>query len=220
MKRSAIFCATTAGAVVVALAMVGCPQHRSTSEEPQTPPKSVSHAPRVNTPPPSVFSETSPSKTGTTSTVSVVEDPKLIAKEAAELETDYMAKTEFADKVETLYKISDLATGEAMDTLTRLFLQEKDTDMKTQIIDAMGDIEGFKEKKLALLTTAIKADQPQDVRESAINALGDIEDSRVIPILQSLSGDPNEDIRSEAEDAIKLLQDTLDKAGTSQSTPP
>jgi HEAT repeat protein len=60
---------------------------------------------------------------------------------------------------------------------------------------------------------AVKSDQPQDVRESAINALGDIEDARVIPILESLLNDPDEDIRSEAEDAMKLLQDTLDKAG-------
>ena len=215
MKRFAIFCATTVSAVVIALAMIGCPQPKSASEEPRTPPKSASPAPRVITPPPSMFAETSPSKSKTTSAQSVVADPKLAAKEAATLEKTYLTKTEFADKVEALYNISDLATGEALDTLTRLFLQEKDADVKTQIIDAMDDIEGFKEKKLALLTTAIKADQPQDVRESAINALGDIEDARVIPILQSLLNDPDEDIRSDAEDAMKLLQDTLDKAGTS-----
>jgi hypothetical protein len=220
MKRLAIFCATTVGAVVIALVMVGCPQRKSASEEPRTPPRSASPVPRVITPPPSMFAETLPSQSGGTSALSVVEDPKLAAKEAAALGTDYLAKTEFADKVEALYRISDLATGEALDTLTRLFLQEKDADMKTQIIDAMGDIEGFKEKKLALLATAAKADQPQEVRESAINALGDIEDARVIPILQSLLNDPDEDIRSEAEDAMKLLQDTLDKAGTSSISPP
>ena len=214
MKRFAIFCATTVSAVVVALAMVGCQQRKSASEAPRTPPRSASPASRVVTPPPSMFAETSPSQSGTTSALSVVADPRVAAKEAAALETDYLAKTEFTDKVEALYGISDLATGEALDSLTRLFLQEKDADMKTQIIDAMGDIEGFKEKKLALLATAVKADQPQDVRESAISALGDIEDARVIPILQSLLNDPDEDIRSEAEDAMKELQDTLDKAGT------
>jgi len=150
----------------------------------------------------------------TTGVVTVVEDPRVVAKEAADLEKEYTAKTEFVDKIEALYKISDLGTGEALNTLTRLFLQEKDADMKTQIIDAMGDIEGFNEKKLSLLTTAVKADQPQDVRESAISALGDIEDARVIPILQSLLNDPDEDVRSEAEDTMKLSQETLDKAGT------
>ena len=213
MKQFSIFCATTASAVVIALGTVGCPQHKSTSEEPRTPPRSASRAPRVVTPPPSMFDGTSASQSGKTSALSVVAESKLAAKEAGALETYYLAKTEFADKVETLYKISDLATGEALDTLTRLFLQEKDPDMKTQIIDAMADIDGFSEKKLALLTMAIKTNQPQDVRESAINALGDIEDARVIPILESLLNDPDEDIRSEAEDAMKLLQDTLDKAG-------
>ena len=214
MKRFAIFCASTASAIVIALAIVGCPQRKPASEEPRTSPKSASSAPRVVTPPPSIFTATSPSRSGTTSALSVVADPKLAAEEAAALETNYLAKTEFADKVETVYSISELGTGEALDTLTRLFIKENDTDMKTQIIDAMGDIEGFKEKKLALLTTAVEADQPQDVRESAINALGDIEDARVIPILQSLLNDPNEDIRSDAEDAMKLLRDTLEKAGS------
>ncbi|MGD0016060.1 MAG: HEAT repeat domain-containing protein [Verrucomicrobiia bacterium] len=141
-------------------------------------------------------------------------DSKLADKESAALETDYLATTDFAGKIETLYKISDLETGAAVDTLTRLFLQEKDADIKTQIIDAIGDIEGFKDKKLALLTLAVKADQSQDVRESAINALGDIEDARVIPILQSLLNDPDEDIRTDAEDTMKQLQDTLSQAGT------
>ena len=136
------------------------------------------------------------------------------AKEAAALETDYLATNDFASKIETLYKISDLETGNAVDTLSRLFFQEKDADMKIQIIDAIGDIEGFKEKKLALLTSAVKTDQPQDVRESAINTLGDIEDARAIPILQSLLNDPDEDIRTDAEDTMKLLQDTLNQAGT------
>ena len=215
MKRFAIFCATIVSAVVIALAVVGCPRHKSESKTPQKP--SGSMAPRVVTPPP-VFAEPSPSvpemPSATTGVVTVVEDPRVVAKEAADLEKEYTAKTEFVDKIEALYKISDLGTGEALNTLTRLFLQEKDADMKTQIIDAMGDIEGFNEKKLSLLTTAVKADQPQDVRESAISALGDIEDARVIPILQSLLNDPDEDVRSEAEDTMKLSQETLDKAGT------
>ena len=103
MKRFAISCATTVGAVVVALAIVGCPQRKSASEAPRTRPRSVSSAPRVITPPPSMFAETSPSQSGTTSTPSVVASPMLAAKEAAELETDYLARTEFADKVEALY---------------------------------------------------------------------------------------------------------------------
>ena len=147
-------------------------------------------------------------------------DSRLADKEAAALEKDYMATTDFAGKIEMLYKISDLATGNAVDTLSRLFFQEKDADMKIQIIDAIGDIEGFKEKKLALLTSAVKTDQPQDVRESAINTLGDIEDARAIPILQSLLNDPDEDIRTNAEDTMKLLQDTLSQAGTPQFSPP
>jgi HEAT repeat protein len=211
MRRSAIYFATAVSVVVCALVIIGCRPRKS--EEPQTPPKPASPAPRVTTAPPPRVVEPSPSQSKTTSSSVVVTDPKLAAKEAAALEMDYLAKTNFAEKVEALYKISDLGTGDALDALMRLFLQEQDADMKIQVIDAMGDIEEFNEKKLALLTVAVKADQPQDVRSSAINALSDIEDSRVIPILQSLLNDPDEDIRTEAEDNMKLLQDTLDKAG-------
>ena len=214
MKRFAIFCVTAVSVVVIALAMVGCRQRESGSEEPRTPSKSVSPAPRVTTPPPSALAGKLPPNRGTrTAPPTVMTDSRLADKEAAALEKDYMATTDFAGKIEMLYKISDLATGNAVDTLSRLFFQEKDADMKIQIIDAIGDIEGFKEKKLALLTSAVKTDQPQDVRESAINTLGDIEDARAIPILQSLLNDPDEDIRTDAEDTMKLLQDALSQAG-------
>ncbi len=213
MKRFTVSCASAVSVVVITLAVVGCSQHEA--EEPQPPLKPASHAPRVISTPPSMSAEISPSESGKMAGLPAVEgDSMLAAKEAAALETNYLAQTEFADKVETLYKISDLGTSDALGVLTRLFLQEKDEDAKTQIIDAMGDIEGFTEKKLALLTMAVKADQPQDVRTSAIDALTDIEDARVMPILQSLLDDPDEDIRSEAEDGIKLMQDTLNKAGT------
>ena len=215
MRRFAIFCVAAVGMVVIALAMVGCRQPKSESEEPQTPSKSVSPAPRVTTPPPSALDGKLPPNHGTrTAPPTVMTDSRLADKEAAALETDYLATNDFASKIETLYKISDLETGNAVDTLSRLFFQEKDADMKIQIIDAIGDIEGFKEKKLALLTSAVKTDQPQDVRESAINTLGDMEDARAIPILQSLLNDPDEDIRTDAEDTMKLLQDTLNQAGT------
>jgi len=44
MRRFAIFCVAAVGMVVIALAMVGCRQPKSESEEPRTPSKSVSPA--------------------------------------------------------------------------------------------------------------------------------------------------------------------------------
>jgi hypothetical protein len=132
--------------------------------------------------------------------------PAEAAREIAALESTYVATPDFSKRVQTIYKISDLGTPEAITVLGRLFHQEKDSDLKTEVIDSLFDIDGLDERKIAILTAGAGADQPKNVRESAIDALGDIEAKYALPILQSLASDPDEDIRDAAKDQIEMLQ--------------
>jgi HEAT repeat protein len=128
------------------------------------------------------------------------------AGEISQIEAAYLANPDFAKRVELIYKISDVGTVESIAALSRLFNQEKDPDLKIEVVDSLFDIDGLDQHKVALLVTASAANQPKEVRESAIDALGDLEPKYALPILQSLAADPDEDIREAAKDQIELLQ--------------
>ena len=63
------------------------------------------------------------------------------------------------------------------------------------MINSLTDIDGQNDKKLAILSSAMRADQPKDVRLEAIDGMGDVEDKRGIQILQGFVNDPDEEIR-------------------------
>jgi len=81
---------------------------------------------------------------------------------------------------------------------------------RTRTEDRVGQLaaghEGENDKKLAILGSAIRADQPKDVRLEGIDGMGDTEDKRAIQVLQGLSDDPDEDVRQNAQDTIDQLQ--------------
>jgi hypothetical protein len=134
------------------------------------------------------------------------------AQVAATLENAYITNPDFNSRVEQIYKLTDAGTPEAIASLGRLFHMEKDNDLKTEIMDSLFDIDGQDERKAALLSAGAGADQPKEVRQSAIDGLEDIDSKYALPILQALLGDPDEDIRDAAKDAIEMLQ-------TQQATP-
>jgi hypothetical protein len=135
------------------------------------------------------------------------------AKQVGALENAYLANTEFPQRVENIYKITDLGTPEAIAALGRLFQAEKEVDLKTEILDSLFDIDGLDDKKAALLAAGAGADQPKDVRESAIDGLTDLAPKYALPILQALVSDQDQEIRDLAKDAIEQLQqaDSLQK---------
>jgi hypothetical protein len=138
--------------------------------------------------------------------------PLTLAEEkqrVAKLEKEYLAATELTDKIRAIYDITDPGTPQALDALTRLFRVETDPELKRQLIDALPDIEGEQDRKLAMLTTAILPTQPAEVRQAAIDSMVLLEDRRAISILQSLLNDPVEDIRDDAKDAIEQLKDVV-----------
>jgi hypothetical protein len=128
------------------------------------------------------------------------------AQVAATLENAYISNPDFSARVEQIYKLTDAGTPEAIASLGRLFHMEKDNDLKVEILDSLFDIDGQDERKAALFSAGAGADQPKEVRQSSIDGLEDIDSKYALPILQALLGDPDEEIRDAAKDAIEMLQ--------------
>lgn len=122
------------------------------------------------------------------------------------LEKNYLATTNRDDRLDLMMDITDWPGPEAVRTLTKLFAAETDPELKVDLVDSLLGIEGQTEEKLKLLQLATEKNNALEVRQSAIDGLIDLEDQRVIPILNGLLNDPNEEIRESAKDALEMLQ--------------
>ena len=128
------------------------------------------------------------------------------AAEIAGLEIDYRNNTEFTRRVELIYKITEVGTAEAIPALGRIFAGETDTELKTQVISSLADIDGQDDQKVAFLSAAVSGSQPKEVREAAIDAMTDLEaPQKGVPVLQSLSADPDSEIRDDVKDALDQI---------------
>jgi hypothetical protein len=188
---------------VAAALLTACSKPEKTSTPPPEPPPTVSQP----------ASPASPATPATAKPPVTAPVPRATpgksshpAEEAAALEREYVANPDFSARVETIYKLTDAGTPEAIASLGRLFQMEKDNDLKTEILDSLFDIDGQDNNKAALLGFAVSPSQPKEVRESAIDALEDIDAKYALPILQGLLADPDEEIRDAAKDAIEMLQ--------------
>jgi type IV secretory pathway VirB10-like protein len=134
------------------------------------------------------------------------ETPAQRAAQVKQLERDYYNTPDFQKRVVVIYNLSSVESPETIDAMSRLFLNEHDPELKVELVNSLSDIDGENDKKLTLLSGAIRPDQPKDVRLEAIDALADTEDKRAIQLLQGLLSDPDEEIREAAQDAIEQLQ--------------
>lgn len=122
------------------------------------------------------------------------------------LEKEYTATTNRDTRLDLIMDIADAPGPESILALSRLFDTETDADLKVDLLDSLLGIEGFVEEKLKLLAKGAQKGLPGDVRQSAIDGLIDLDDQRVIPVLNGLLNDPDEEIRESAKDALEMLQ--------------
>lgn len=121
-------------------------------------------------------------------------------------EISYQTNTEYAAKIEAIFRIADAGGSSSLAALGRLFTTEKDVELKAEILQSLGDIQGFDEQKTALLTAGAGADQPRQVRQAAIDGLTNIDPKYALPLLQAMTTDADEEIRESAKDAIQIVQ--------------
>jgi hypothetical protein len=208
-----IFTVTLAAAVLV---VAGCSKKESETATPaeSAPAETATEAPPVRATPPPPFegrpatSETVPLPPVVPSpTTATEETPEQLAVQVQQLERTYHNTPEFPKRVAIIYELSSVESPATIDTLGHLLSSESDQELKIELINSLSDVDGENDKKLTILTGAIRADLPQEVRLEAIDALVETEDKRAIQILQGLLKDSDEEIRDAAQDGIEQLQD-------------
>ncbi len=209
MKRVPSVAATAVA--VVLLAMAGC----SKKESPETlPPPSVTtlpaSQPRPGLPSPAATNAAptaSASATGTNQASGDAQSQAELAAQVKQLEKECQSTPDFQKRVTIIYELSSNDdAADVIDALTHLFLNEKDQELKIELINSLTDVDGQNDKKLAILSAGLRADQPKEVRLEAIDGMGDAQDKRAIQILQGFLNDTDEDIKQNAQDTIEQLQ--------------
>jgi hypothetical protein len=131
------------------------------------------------------------------------------ARRLAALTQTFAAAREFDDRFEAALQIGQVGSPEAVVALTRLFREERDKEMRVELINALIGISGCKEERLQLLRLGLASDQPGEVREAAIDGLVDLEDARALPLLEGLFEDPDQSIRTLARQSRALVEKML-----------
>jgi len=130
-----------------------------------------------------------------------------LAAQVKQLESEYQNTPDFQKRVTLIYELSaNDDAADVVDALAHLFLNEKDQELKIELVNSLSDVDGQNDKKLAILSTAMRADQPKEVRVEAMDGMGDVQDKRGIQILQGYLNDPDEDVKESAQDTIEQLQ--------------
>jgi hypothetical protein len=196
-------------AVALAVAMVGCskPAPEETLPPPKPPTaKAIEFPAPTNLPAPQVVKAAPVPVMPDAPAASPEDSPEALSGQVKQFEADYQNSTDFQKKVVIIYNLSSVESPDTVDAIGRLFLNEKDKELKIELVNSLLDIDGENDKKLAILGAAIRGDQPKDVRLQGIDGMGDTEDKRSIQVLQGLLTDPDEDIRENAQDTIDQLQ--------------
>jgi hypothetical protein len=221
-------------AVAGAVLLIGCSKQSSqetpppsasapaTQSAPAPSPAASAAAPAVSAPVPVVGAPapaagSSNTASTTPSTEGVVIPPSAEAQDAAtqnaeaaqqigDMELAYHSATDFSTRIDAMYKISDLNSADAVSALGRLFAFEKDPELKTEILDALSDVEAQDAGKVAILAAAAGNDQAKDVRQSAIDGLTNIDPQRALPVLQGMVNDADSDISDAAKDAVEQVK--------------
>ena len=198
------------GAVHSDPASPGTPKAPPVHANPMTSPPSAAVVPSTppNTPPlVSVPRASGPPELRPAPVATVQPDnPAPDTKPLPVLEKEYLATTNTDTRLDLMMDIAEMPGPDAVKALTRLFEQEKDMDLKVDLLDSLLGIEGAKEEKLIMLTMGSRQGLPAEVRQSAIDGLIDLDDQRVIPILNGLLNDPDQEVREGAQDALEMIQ--------------
>ena len=210
MKRVQL--AFTAALTVATLAVAGCSKNESEKAPPPSPTTSQTVSPPAT--PEVKPAPVTPSAAASETNLAVGDEPTpaQLAAQVKQLESDYQNATDLQKRVVIIYDLSAIDSPDTIDAIGRMFLKEKDEELKTELVNSLNDIEGQNDKKLAILSSAMRADQPKDVRLEAIDGMADLDDKRGIQVLQALVNDPDEDVRETVHDTMEQLRTSTEQA--------
>jgi HEAT repeat protein len=128
-------------------------------------------------------------------------------QQSSSLEQAYREASENKKKRNLAYKLAEVGTKAAVESLGRLFESEPEPELKEEILSALWLVDGSDKEKIVIYAKAVRPEHSMGVRLEAIDGLGDIDDPEAKTVLQSVANDPSEEIRDAVTDALASSQD-------------
>lgn len=126
--------------------------------------------------------------------------------EARELAAEVDRESEQARRIEILYELALNGSATARETLEQLYRSTRDLELKTHAIGALAfltsDDLSF---PLRLLSDALLATQPPELRTAAVETLRELESPATLPVWRGLLSDANPEFREFARVTIEFL---------------
>lgn len=197
---------------VLLLGLAGCDPSQS---PPTASPKPLS-SPVVSTPPPDDRFLTPPSPPANvpapvpTADLQPADEP---VPEPSELARKFHAATDPQERGEIVDSLWEIDTVASIETIRQLFLTERDSDVKVDMIAGLTDSPKpeTRQSRFGLIAAAVLPNQPKEVREIAMQMLVDFEDPRTLTLLQQYSRDPDPEVSDAAKEALEARKEAAEQ---------
>ena len=136
---------------------------------------------------------------------SAVEPP---AQTAELLRRKFLNAQDTNERIDIVHTLGDLESAEAAAVLGLLFQNERDEELKLEMLATLEQMDVENASIMPIVAGAVRPEQPQSVREAAIDVLADLDEPGALQMLQSLTNDPNPEIRDAAKDALQSAMES------------
>ena len=162
-------------------------------------------AARENEPADTIVAPAAPDRSLDQSTPGAAEPP---AQTAELLRRKFLNAQDTNERVDIVHTIGDLDSAEAVAVLGLLFQNERDEELKLEMLATVEQMDVENASIMPIVAAALRPEQPQSVREAAIDVLADLDEPGALQMLQSLTTDPNPEIRAAAKDALQSVMES------------
>ncbi len=124
-------------------------------------------------------------------------------KPAATVLTDLAAEKNADGRERLLADAEKLGNLDRASVLSQWFGKEPDAGLQTEIVEALGDVDGEESIRLSTLAAALDPNRPRSVRQAAVEALEGFDGPAAVPLWTALRRD--RDFGTQAERALQRI---------------
>jgi len=162
-------------------------------------------AAREKEPADSIATPAAPDRPLEQSSPGAVEAP---AQTAELLRRKFLNTQDTNERIDIVHALGELESAEAVAVLGLLFQNERDEELKLEMLTTLEQMEVENVSMMPIVAAALRPEQPQSVREAAIDVLADLDEPGALQMLQSLTTDPDPEVRAAAKDALQSVMES------------
>ena len=130
------------------------------------------------------------------------------AQTAELLRRKFLNTQDTNERLDIVHALGELDSAEAVAVLGLLFQNERDEELKLEMLTTLEQMEVENVSMMPIVAAALRPEQPQSVREAAIDVLADLDEPGALQMLQSLTTDPDPEVRAAAKDALQSVMES------------